>query len=677
MVGYLATVALFLLPFAIPGARLWGVGVWLYLPLAFQIGFIAVGLGTPLILLKLGVFGQTKEPSDGISRLGKFWVVLGSVTVVLGGVYYLLRARTHFLGDGYSQLDRLTSQNPFIKPWDFGEELVHVLFHRLLEGQVPNPSLAAYQWAAVLAGLLFVILGGLGARYLFDANRDRITFTLGVAAIGCSLMFFGYVENYAYLSVSIISFTVGGLVVARRGMSRWLVVPPLLVAIFMHSLGVLLLPAAVFLLIGRDLPVSRLQRLRIELRILLLVALVLGSVLLAHIGYRNVLFLRMVMLPVVADTFTLRGYTLFSWSHLVDFLNLILILLPGVFLFAVSGTLSAFGRRVRWPEYQFLLMLVLPMLGAAFLIEPGLGMPRDWDALSFPAVPLGVLCFYTALDRTRDRQVFRTTAILAMVLGFLSILPRAITQTIPQQGVDLAMSHFKLDIKRNRSGMWLLGQYYLEKGDSASYRDIQRVRTRWYPEEAMIRQARQLLERRDIRRAVEMSRRVIQLNPKNPAGWMQLGRAFLFAGRYDSALTYLQVSNALNPGSYRILISLGRAHYAGGDFDHARELWTQAASIDSTAYAADAWLGRLSADEADITSARSYLSRAASRTGAPGWVHMHLADALLATGDAPAAIAAYAAALEKGADPKAVAQATRRYPQVQRSLGLDTLDLAP
>jgi len=165
------------------------------------------------------------------------------------------------------------------------------------------------------------------------------------------------------------------------------------------------------------------------------------------------------------------------------------------------------------------------------------------------------------------------------------------------------------------------------------------------------------------------------MNGKDSFGWAQLGRTMLFAGRYDSALTYLRFANALNPGSYHILMSLGQAQYRADELQAARRSWTLASSIDSSYYDGHAWLGRLAERAGDWEKAVALYERSISKARVPGWVFTHYGSALLSVGDTARARTAFAKGLARGENPETVKRSTRLFPEMQRTLGLDTLDL--
>jgi tetratricopeptide (TPR) repeat protein len=176
---------------------------------------------------------------------------------------------------------------------------------------------------------------------------------------------------------------------------------------------------------------------------------------------------------------------------------------------------------------------------------------------------------------------------------------------------------------------------------------------------------------------MKLARQIIILNPKDPTGWMQLGRGFILSELYDSALAALQFANALNPGSYHILMSLGQAYYKLHDLEAARRLWSQAASIDTTMFDCYASLGLIAHDLREWRDAQDLFRQSVSRPGAPGWVYVQLGNAYAINGHLDSARWAYSSAIAMGFDKREVAGAVQRFPDLSRSLNLDTLEVAP
>ncbi|MCK4461803.1 MAG: hypothetical protein KAW46_08350, partial [candidate division Zixibacteria bacterium] len=130
------------------------------------------------------------------------------MTAASAVLFYFLRARTHFLGDGYTLLSSLaTDQATAMKIREYGESLLHIWLENLIGGDGQAAALLSYQIISIAAGLLFVIVTALFASKLFERTADRVLFLLGVCTGGYMLLFFGYVENYSLFVLSVLVYT--------------------------------------------------------------------------------------------------------------------------------------------------------------------------------------------------------------------------------------------------------------------------------------------------------------------------------------------------------------------------------------------------------------------------------------------------------------------------------------
>jgi len=457
--AYLVVLLSFLLGSFYPQYRVWGINWWAYYPLYVRLGLFVIGLLVPLATSRFVCNGR-REPADSYART----YLLVSVLLILlyGLLFWIFRAQTHFLGDGYQQLSQLASASVFVKPTNYGGTILQVWLTGLLGDHSEATVLLSYQIVAISAGMGFLIVAALSARALFERNVDRLLFVLGLASGGYMLLFFGYVENYALFVLSVAVFSLLGLQIALRKANRFWVLPVLALAIFFHVFGVVLIPAALYLLMVKTRFSRRLAALPSWLRWSMALLTIIATVITFFHYYTTDYFFRFSLVPVIHDIFTVEGYTLFSINHLVDFLNLVILLLPGLPVVVAALFVLPIKQVVRLSEYRFLLILLVSALGTAFLFDPHLGMPRDWDLFSFAGVPLALTAFYVILsNRDRIRQ-HSLICILMISLGFGLLFPRVVSQVVPGVSVAHLKSCFLLDRLKTKSGRHVLVKYYTE-----------------------------------------------------------------------------------------------------------------------------------------------------------------------------------------------------------------------
>ena len=131
---------------------------------------------------------------------------------------------------------------------------------------------------------------------------------------------------------------------------------------------------------------------------------------------------------------------------LPDFSNLLFLLVPGllVILFVTPNVLRTAVAGSR--SVKFLSSVLLVCLAVAFVFDPKLGMPRDWDLFAFAGVPLAILSYLLLFMSSERIPATGRAAVLVISLGFLSLIPRAIAQVVPEISIQHVEAYFELDV---------------------------------------------------------------------------------------------------------------------------------------------------------------------------------------------------------------------------------------
>jgi len=354
-------------------ARLWGVNIWGYFPLYVSLILFVIGLFA-LIFVKFRDMERKSEPgSDGTdSNDRKYLIWVFPVSLLFVASFVLLKGQTFFLGDGYQVISLLAEDN-YIKSRELGESLIHLWTVKAFGLTGNQGAQLSYQWLSIIAGVFYLVLTALFSHRLFDNVVDRILFFLGAISGGYMLLFFGYVENYTFFVLSVALYTMVGLLIVCGKMSRWWLVLFLSLPMFFHILGLILIPSAVYLLLVNTKTGKRLSEINPWLKRFTAFSVVIIIVAVLVYFYRNDYFFRFAIVPFAADRFTIENYTMFSLKHVLDFFNLLMLMLPAFPLMVVL-LISLSGRKVfRRKEYRYLTILLLSALGAVFIFDPKLG----------------------------------------------------------------------------------------------------------------------------------------------------------------------------------------------------------------------------------------------------------------------------------------------------------------
>ena len=639
----------------LPGGRIWGFNLWTVFdtwlpPVLFAAGAVS------LSLVYFFWRPAASPPADEASSNRFLWSGL-VFTVAAGALFWLLRHRIHFLGDGYQILSHLAGGNPaYIKKTELGEAYLHYGLASLL-GQGREAARLSYQLVSVFAGIGTVAAVLLAASRLFRSGRDRLLFASGLLTGGYMLLFFGYVENYSLLMLAIISFALIGVLAARGLTSRWLIVPPLVAALVLHVIGIVLLPAALYLLLADTRLASAPRKLRAAAAAILVAG---GGVLFYHL-YTTNYFFRYAFVPLVPIEITTEGYTLFSLNHVLDYLNLMILLLPALPLLIVTCFITPrriFANR----DYRFLSVLLFTAMSVAFVLDPKLGMPRDWDLFSFLGVPLALLFYLRTVESKAGLAHGARLAAYGIILGFLVLGPRVAIGMDAHLSLARVDQFVRLDRARSRAFMQVLREFHEGRGDFTAAEASAEYWRENYPEVELAVRASELMKMEQYRQAIPLCEQAIRINPVFWVAWTNLGISRLYLREYDLALAALRTANGINPDNPNILHNLGYGYLWAGDFDRAEQLWLRTLALDSSQVTTYWYLARLYEQTDRPQQQLRMLERAARLPDATPRILAALADHHLAAGRVEEAARLYRRALAVGLDSAHVRQQMEQYP---------------
>ena len=580
---YVGMMLVYLIGAFAPGYRTWGINWWAYFSGWAPWVLLVFGLAVAGYLLYSGQFGiKPSEPAGSPPRpsAGHYALISAVLVILFGFTFFLLRTQTHFLGDGYNILTQLETANPLVKTTSLGEGLLHNFAKTALSGTT-DAALLSFQIISIVSGIGFVILSLVAAAGLFERLSDRLIFTLGLLSGGYLLLFFGYVEYYSVFALSVAAFTLVGLLIARGKLNRLWILPFLALSLFLHVFGLALVPAAVYLLLS-DTPFGRkLTALSTVARLVLVLVVALVGVTAFLYFYNDGYAFRLAFIPFVQNRFTVDGYTLMSWQHVRDLLNLWILLVPAAPLFvalAIFLPRSVFKGR----DTYYLLVLTISVLLVTIVANPVLGMPRDWDLFAFAGLPLTATLFYLLLKNRSRITGFPAIATLAIALGFFVLIPRVVGQVIP----DIGIKHFESYLERNRpvdnKARAFLVEYYRRNRDSVGELKTKVIYERYNLEGNLLSQGNALFDQDMFEQAATTFRRAITANPRSGIAYSNLGKCYLRFNKPDSALILQKIALALNPYDAVTLNNLGLAYYYVKDYDHAERCWIDALARDTS-----------------------------------------------------------------------------------------------
>ncbi|MFA6233207.1 MAG: hypothetical protein WC824_03325 [Bacteroidota bacterium] len=331
---------------------------------------------------------------------------------------------------------------------------------------MPEDALYPFRWVSVLslAAVIAYILR-------VSRGRQRLAFLLVPAGTAGVLFYGGYAEFYTPVFAAITIY----LIAAERALSGrgpvWPAAVMFIVALAAHYLTLALLPSLLLIFAARTDVLHRrvhaLQHLDLRRGLAAGAAIVAGwTIVYFTAGFAN--STSRVIMPVIAQVSPAgtQSYTLLSAWHLLDMLNLFL-LLASAALIALLWTWIARLREKKFGDSvdAFHAMNVVVFTGFAFFANASLGLSRDWDLLA----PLGIILLLAALSALRRRYDERAAVALAMISVLLMLpwtqLHRDDDATAARftQIMELDQAHMYGDYAI--SGYEALRKYRLRSGD--------------------------------------------------------------------------------------------------------------------------------------------------------------------------------------------------------------------
>ena len=422
----------------LPGPALWGIHHLAYTPLPVRLGVPLLGLA--IIWTPAGrAIGRALSERLAPALFGRAWVVYALVPAAGAIGFWLLRCRTHFLGDGWL-LGELTQRGLPFHGFDFVDYHLHArLFHAL--GYTTEPqAFELYAGLSVAAGALYLILAGWGARRIARDPGERILLYALLVCGAPMQLFMGYVEAYSFLTVGLLLFVLMLVGHYRCGIGAHGPGIALGLAALFHPDALLLAP---LLLLALRLPPAHapasFTRRLIALFAPVLAGFLLGAGILRLGGYgAKWLALEVGNARSGAGIFApLTGET--GWlgpRHAKDVANLLLLLAPvplawiaalvaGSGAGAVRGApgTGTAGGGVRGLDRgeRVLAIGCVWLVGLMLVLNLRLGAVRDWDLFAGPSLVFVALACMLGQRRLRDAGAAIPAADRQRLVGMLAV----------------------------------------------------------------------------------------------------------------------------------------------------------------------------------------------------------------------------------------------------------------
>ena len=229
---------------------------------------------------------------------------------------------------------------------------------------------------SILAGGVFFFYSWKTIIVIVENESYRAAAYLALLTSGFMLIFAGYIETYSIVFAWLVIYAYNLALYDKNkiGTVRLLII--FIIGAVWHVLFMAFLPSLIWAINKRYGLVNR-WVMRFLMAAFIIGMYAAGNVLLISIFK--------VVLPISSNEFT--SYTLFSATHLIDFLNELIIVGP---VLALIGLVLIFAG-LRDKNLNMMVWLTVPALALAFMLDPLLGAVRDWDLLAIFAFPIAIL----------------------------------------------------------------------------------------------------------------------------------------------------------------------------------------------------------------------------------------------------------------------------------------------
>jgi len=574
-----------------PSAVNWGAHFWGFLPssLVLVLAVLFVLALLPATQTYLVNRLENIAAPRGRSRASVRWPSLVAAALATVALCWLLRERTHFLGDGYLVLRTLplaaqSGDIPAHFPTAPLISFLAVQAYRLAQalGAV-DPSLLAWQSLSVAGGVLALPSAWILAGLLWDDMRERIPGSLLIIGGGSSMLFFGHVETYP-LAFAVLLAYAATLFGAHRGKYP-VVVPATVFALLclLHVGMIVLAPSLAYLFVRHGRAYGW--------HTLLVPLCISGGVFVLGLTVVGYTFPQLVatfirdgssFLPLSGADPWGEPYALFSLWHLIDIINVFLLVSP-LSLVLVGGFLASvmLPARYRHPDAAFWILLAGPALLWIVLNNFELGMSRDWDLAApfvFVVALAGIVSWSVLVGPSSSR-----------VRGLVVMACLTMLQTAAWVGVNASVSGALL-----RFQSLLDFRFQSQRAAAIALEEIGGYRR----------------DRNDHEGAADAYAQCVVLDSTNARRWLLLANAAVTAGNTGSARLAYERAVALHTDDADAYLNLGILRYNAGDVREGIHLVLEAFSRDSTRALIPFTLARMEQDGAqDPAAALPWLSR--------------------------------------------------------------------
>ena len=605
-------------------AYMWGVHFYHFYPV--WIGWILVALS--LIILIPGVseslyakfealVRKAKKPFDSLGQ-NKSFLILSLLSLP---IFWVFRSKLHLLGDGYFRITDLPEGRLHLQEWL--DAFIHLVVYRIMVKLIPNWSPEfTYSIISVLCGGVFVFLALKLSALLGKTGLGKVLIFFSLISLGSIQLFFGYVESYSILQVTLLAYILfSAMYLMRRGN----VFPALIafvVSVGLHVTSLVFAPSFIYLLTRTDKGRSGKKRAatKTKSKALILAGLIVASCLVVVWIFIVATGLEktgkgIFILPLIATESYPFG--MFSLAHISEFVNQLLLLSPlGVSLIVFFLLFKLKFNQFRDRLVNFLILATSFASVYLFVFNFTLGS-ADWDLRSMPAPfigLLGVLLFLrwgeklsavhrppsadqgpSSVDQRRSKETrvmgsglakrFRAWGVIFIWFSVFHIVPWIMINAHNQRSLDrylLIQENDPHPVDQTGYNLFKIARIlrWAELPDEIPKMYERAIERNAYDTLSYFNLAAYYHQNDLNDQSVPILDTLLKVDPAYPkANWM-MGNIYLRWKKYAKALPYLEKAHRQLADNTDFLYELGGAYFQTGQIQKAGEVAVDILELD-------------------------------------------------------------------------------------------------
>ena len=542
-----------------PEARLWGLnhagyidGMIIIYPIFIAIGFF--------------IYFKAKKINDifYINENKYLYKIIPWLIIITSGFcYYIFSVDSYFMGDGYPILSIIQMTNVGFKKLEAGEMFIHHLLLILLGGFNEENAIKSYQLISIASGIVFISsIVYYGKKITKDAFSYLIFILLNIFS-AFTAIYYGYVEHYSIVSVFIYLFILSSIYSLKISKKSLMPIIFFIVAFLLHKISIVYLPGLIlYLLIVFFKKNKFFKFILFKVKYFSLILIILFAIFYILILLYGPLFWQTSFLHPFDWQFTIDNYNLFSLNHILEYLNLVIFVIPIPLFFIIVLLLRINTNNKDELINKFLISISIIGILASFIFEPKLGMARDWDLISVLLLGTNISAFYFWVAHFNKYKLYNIVSILLILIN-ISIIAPWLSLLNSETGLyKYNMDISCLDMKHGRLGIWnalvcLDKNNYREK-----YVKLYKYNYENYPEYNLNKKGIAFRKQNDFTNAMECFNKAIKENPQFKGSYLNKSSLLFSMRKYEKALELIRIADGLSPGSNRVEYMMGTNYAA-------------------------------------------------------------------------------------------------------------------